>query len=504
MYSQPFHSVREYIQNAYDSIRKARRAGRLKPDEGEIKIYVDRNRKRLRISDNGAGLSPEEAAVHLLDIGHSEKARTTDESVQNAGFRGIGRLAGISYCKKLRFETSNGDRQKCTVEFNAAGINLLTKPGQEPTTIVKAIKDNSSIREESCDDEQHYLKVTLEGLESGSPFLNEKELRDYLALNAPVAHDPSVWSHEDAIKQLAADAGSPESLEYVHVHLCDPEGTVKDDVRRPFRNNFRTANARGQQARTVRVEAIKSLPSIGKPTTKFWGWLAIHERRGALADVAYAGVRVRMHNIAVGDDSIIANLFTSPFLARWCFGEIHITDLSLVPNSQRDEFEPSPQWDEVRERLRQEAQSLEQTIRKESSERNRSVTSLEKAAQAEMEQAKDAVAIGFLSHEEKEATLQKLNNTSKKLEQEAARKKRPESEKEKLLQLHEEVERTKCKVRKVRRTGTDDATAHLNRQARKVLQTVFKVLAKELPEKQFNEVQEKIHTALKPGKKTEK
>ena len=157
----------------------------------------------------------------------------------------------------------------------------------------------------------------------------------------------------------------------------------------------------------------------------------------------------------------------------------------------------------MRERLRQEAQSLEQTIRKESSERNRSVTSLEKAAQAEMEQAKDAVAIGFLSHEEKEATLQKLDNTSKKLEQEAARKKRPESEKEKLLQLHEEVERTKCKVRKVRRTGTDDATAHLNRQARKVLQTVFKVLTKELPEKQFNEVQEKIHTALKPGKKTE-
>ena len=34
------------------------------------------------------------------------------------------------------------------------------------------------------------------------------------------------------------------------------------------------------------------------------------------------------------------------------------------------------------------------------------------------------------------------------------------------------------------------------------LQTVYKVLKRELPTKQFNEIQEKIHAALKPGKGT--
>ena len=97
MYSQPFHSVREYIQNAYDSIRKARRKGLLKPSEGEIKLYIDKDRRRLSIADNGAGLDPDEATVHLLDIGHSDKARTTEESAHNAGFRGIGRLARANF-----------------------------------------------------------------------------------------------------------------------------------------------------------------------------------------------------------------------------------------------------------------------------------------------------------------------------------------------------------------------------------------------------------------------
>ena len=502
MYSQPFHSVREYIQNAYDSIRQARRKGLLRPSEGEIRVHIDKDRRRLSIADNGAGLSPEGAMVHLLDIGHSDKARTTEESAHNAGFRGIGRLAGISYCKKLRFETSAGDGRKCTVEFNAAGINRLTKPGQEPTTIVSAIDENSSINEFRCETEQHYLKVTLEGLEPGSPFLDEDKLHDYLALHAPVAHDTSGWSHEKAIEELAKEAGHPECIENVRVLICDHRGRTKQDIRRPFRNTFQTANAQGRNRRTVRIKGIKSLPISGAPTSMFWGWLAEHDREGALADVPYAGLRIRMHNIAVGDHTIIAKMFPTEWIALWCFGEIHITDLSLIPNSQRDEFEDSPEWDEVRKRLGQEARALERAIRKESEQRNQSVAGLEKSTRDLIEQAKDGLTWQFNSHEEKQSILDKLDKRSERLEAEAAKRKRTESEKEQLRTLREEVEQTKAEVRKVRRTGTDDATAHLNRQARKVLQAVYKVLKKELPAKQFNEIQEKIHAALKPGKGT--
>ena len=119
-----------------------------------------------------------------------------------------------------------------------------------------------------------------------------------------------------------------------------------------------------------------------------------------------------------------------------------------------------------------------------------------------IEQAKDGITGGFNSHEEKQSIFDKLDKRSEKLEGEAAKRKRAENEKKQLRMLREEVEQIKAEVRKVRRTGTDDATAHLNRQARKVLQTVYKVLKRELPTKQFNEIQEKIHAALKSGKGT--
>ena len=194
MYSQPLHCVREYVQNAYDSIRAARRRGLLSPVEGEIRISIDPRSKTLIIRDDGTGLSPEAAAVLLLDIGSSDKARSDLESRQNAGFRGIGRMAGVSYCKTLRFRTADGQGQTCTVEFDAEAINRLTRPGQTPATIVQAITENSRIYEEPSQNAAHFLEVALEGVDTDSPFLDQYGLGEYLRQVAPVSYDPTVWS----------------------------------------------------------------------------------------------------------------------------------------------------------------------------------------------------------------------------------------------------------------------------------------------------------------------
>ena len=73
MYSEPFHCIREYIQNAYDSIREARRNGLISADDGQILLTIDEMTRKLSIRDEGTGLSPESAAVHLLDIGKSDR-----------------------------------------------------------------------------------------------------------------------------------------------------------------------------------------------------------------------------------------------------------------------------------------------------------------------------------------------------------------------------------------------------------------------------------------------
>lgn len=501
MYSEPFHSIREYIQNAYDSIRKARRQGLIPSEEGEIVITLDETAKSLSIRDNGTGLSPEEAAVHLLDIGHSEKARSGADSDANAGFRGIGRMAGISYCKTLRFDTSCGDGKRCVVEFDAAGINRLTQRGQQPATIVQAINQNSRIHEVPSDDESHYLEVTLEGIDRNSPFLNEDLLHNYLAMNAPVPHDPRVWSYADRIYLLAKAAGYPSSLEDVPIRICDSDGNIQVDVRRPFKDTFQFANARDKKRRTVKVTSIEALPQDGEKGRGWWGWIAGHERQGTLNDIPFAGLRIRMHNIAIGDETILRMLFTTPSLARWCFGEIHITDLSLTPNAQRDHFEPSNEWDQLKATLREEIGSLEKAIRKESVERNKSLPAVIKKPVKLIEKAKNAIESGFLSHHAKQTTIESLEAEAEKLETQAKKTKWSETDRTELVELHEQMKQVTQEVRAVRRTGTDDALSHLNKQARNAVRTVFEVLKNELDERQFNVVQKKVHAALKPGNK---
>ena len=501
MYSEPFHSIREYIQNSYDSIRKARRDGLIGRDAGTITLSVDPMNRTLTIRDNGTGLSPEAASVYLLDLGNSDKARSDVDAVSNAGFRGIGRMAGISYCELLRFDTSDGSGKRCIVEFDAAGINRLTKRGQQPATIVEAIEKNATIDEQDVSDDNHYLEVTLSGISEDSPFLDEELLGNYLSQNAPVHFDPSKWSHVEDIRTLAKEAGSLASLEAVEILVCDGDGNVREDVRRPFRDTFQTADARGKNRRTIRVTSIRGIPLDGTKDPGWWGWVAVHERHGALADVSFAGLRLRMHNIAVGDERIIRKQFRTQSLALWCFGEVHVVDLSLVPNAQRDDFETSTRWKNLQARFQDQAIALERAIRSESAERNTSVRTLTRRAKQEMETANDAIEIGFVSREEQQSTVKRLEKTKDKLECEAKRRKRPENERAALNLQQKSVESVLERVKKVRRTRTNVAWAHLNKQARKVLRSVFKVLQGELEEREFTRIQQKIQTELMPGGK---
>ena len=100
MYASPLDMYREYVQNAVDSLDEAFANGIELPDKLSIDITIDAENRVITIRDNGVGVPAETASETLLDIGNSQKSRMTSR-----GFRGIGRLAGLSYCDKLTFRT---------------------------------------------------------------------------------------------------------------------------------------------------------------------------------------------------------------------------------------------------------------------------------------------------------------------------------------------------------------------------------------------------------------
>lgn len=92
LYDNPIVVFREYVQNSMDSI--------MKYDSGvetcEIRIWnSDGN---LYFMDNGNGIERETFKDEMTKIGSSSKRKQI-----NLGYKGIGRLSGVPYCKKLSF-----------------------------------------------------------------------------------------------------------------------------------------------------------------------------------------------------------------------------------------------------------------------------------------------------------------------------------------------------------------------------------------------------------------
>lgn len=114
MYSDPMIVYREYIQNSVDSLENAVQQGIIDHSSMRIDIIVSEENSRISIRDNGTGISSSEARATLMNVGNSKK-----RNANNRGFRGIGRLGGMSYCDTLIFYTSfEGENCKSVISFD--------------------------------------------------------------------------------------------------------------------------------------------------------------------------------------------------------------------------------------------------------------------------------------------------------------------------------------------------------------------------------------------------
>ena len=183
MYATPLDMYREYIQNAVDSFDEAIELGLEVSEKLSIKIDIDETARSVTIRDNGCGIKAEDAVGTLLDIGNSQKSRITSR-----GFRGIGRLAGLSYCEKLTFRTSyQGERTSTIIEFDAALLKELLLPGvRDRVSIEDVIETIVSVRTEKEVPNRRYFVVEMEGVGTEAGLIDHETVREYLIQHAPL------------------------------------------------------------------------------------------------------------------------------------------------------------------------------------------------------------------------------------------------------------------------------------------------------------------------------
>jgi hypothetical protein len=345
MYENPFHCIREYIQNSYDAIHDAISSGLLNEGEGQVSIGLSGTGKSLSLSirDNGTGLPLASAYRTLVALGASRKSPT-----RHAGFRGIGRLAGIAYCSTLKFTTkARGESEGTILEFDCGLIRNHLKPGGEPQDVRRVILSAVFTEPFAARAEENYTTVEMAGLTGlGVEFASLEKLQPYLSQVCPVEYADK-FDFADRIRALAAGYG--DTIRVVSVETKQKRERVP--VYKPYKNSA----AVGGPKKRASVSTLFDIETFTSKELGWYGWIGKSNFPGEITDETVSGVRFRMKNIQIGSSRLIEEIAqeltdsgTERRLQRWAVGEIFITNTQIVPNARRDGFEDNQAWRDVR------------------------------------------------------------------------------------------------------------------------------------------------------------
>lgn len=412
MYSNPMHIYREYIQNSSDSIDKAIKSSILQPSEAEIHISINDKMRNIIIRDNGLGMPLNIAKIKLLNIGASDK-----DGIVERGFRGIGRLGGLAYAEKVQFITSAvGDSAKTIMSCDCIRMQqLLQKSNNETSDIMETFKAISTFKEEPEEAEKHYFEVHLIGVPKASGLLDKDDVTRYLSETAPIDFDSQQFSQSGKIREYFIEKGFPISCYKIL------RGERKKPIYKPYSRSMSTGKQKCTKTKDyVRdVEFIYHEASDGKPL--YIGWLAITDFSGIISDESIQGIRFRKGNILVGNGTTFSKFFPSEGhnANRMFAGEIHILHNKLVPNSQRDDFEPSTVYNEMRKALAEWAGTINKKYRRGTSEATSALRNLIKLNE-EQRELEDKIDSGAITSDEKReqiaGSLEKIARTREKKE----------------------------------------------------------------------------------------
>lgn len=329
MYSDSKVIYREYIQNACDQIDKAVEGGLLSSRrEGSVEIYIDEKKRCISIRDNATGVPRESFRSDLGDIANSNKRLGVDK-----GFRGIGRLCGLAYCKTLKFTASaKGESSKSIMICNAQKMRAMLVEPKKYTLdeIWDAIIEYDDSQPESID--AHYFEVELiEINRENTDLLDAKKVRDYLSFVAPVPYKNTfilrtqIYDHAKevgyCIEEYAISVnGAPVFKEYT-TRLKEPSGNSLKNYDEISELEFKDFYAEDGSFIA-------------------WMWIGLSRFEKQIPKVNnMRGLRVRTSNIQVGDDDALSTLFKEGRGNYYFVGEVFCVSSGLIPNSQRNYYQ---------------------------------------------------------------------------------------------------------------------------------------------------------------------
>lgn len=331
MYQDPRMIFREYIQNSADQIDTLSEDERGDSLRKTINIVIDPVGRRVVITDQATGIPKAEFLERLLNVADSHK----DPSM-NKGFRGIGRLAGLSYCEKLVFESSAiGETCVSRLEMDGFKLSRILHDANDHSLASEVMRTISKpeFKEGGSQEYDCYFKVILEGVRKdvGKSLLDVESVKSFIAQVAPVPFSHVKFHAYKAIEEAAQKAGAAIEEYTVRVNgmtitkpykdeICDAQGRKLGDVGEPVFREFRWHN---------------------NPLA--WGWFILPTQGVSLPESKNPErkIRLRKGNIQIGFSDFLDPYFPEARSNGYMLGEIHLISKGILPNGDRNALEVS-------------------------------------------------------------------------------------------------------------------------------------------------------------------
>ena len=480
MYSDPKIVYREYIQNSVDSLEHAVSLGMLEQQGMRIDIIVNADESYISIKDNGTGISAAEAAQTLMNVGSSKK-----RNANNRGFRGIGRLGGMSYCNTLVFTTSaENEKVKTVVSFDCKKLRHLLVPGEyEDMSLSAVLEEITTIETFPEKEEKHYLCVEMVDVNGFSDLLDIDAARSYISQVAPLPYQSRHFIYTSQLKSYLSDNGY--IVEEFPIFVGENESDL-EPVYKPNKSRFRSYRGK----RTVdEISSMKYFDVTVDGELYALGWYGNCGWYGFLSEKEISGFRVRKGNILIGDSHTMNAIFKEARFNGWTQGEIFIVTDKLIPNARRDDFEQNDAYYKFMEALSNSVGTeIARTIREASLTRNNPNAKALREIERKIGEASTAVAEGFNSTVDKEKMVTALTESAASL----AGLRVSEDLTSKKKGLQEKIEAAIEEVSESKNFKINQINSGIDKKSKQVLKVVSDILSRKLAKVLVDEIIEDI------------
>lgn len=401
---------REYIQNSADSIDKAIQRGLLNPGEARIEIEIDADKRYVSVRDNGIGIAAADFVRTMSSIADSTKDRTEDK-----GFRGIGRLGGISSCKALKFSCSvRGEETVSTCIWDAQMVRDILVDGQQNPSAGELVDMATSYDQGSCDTDDHFFLVELIDIEhSSAELLDERNVREYLQSVAPIPYATG-FTFKSKIAEFAQKNGFTIDEYQVFIN--------GDRLFKPYSRKLYEPHNHSKKAYDELSDVAFEIFKGTDGEVLAWMWYGVSKFEKQIPAInPMRGIRLRKANIQIGDENTFSThgFYKEPRGCLYFVGEVFAVGKNLIPNARRDYFNLNDTCRLFESTLRPLFYDTFYTVYHRANEYKKALQRQAELQATQQEHSQKVASGGFIDAEDQAASEKKIEELKKAAEKAA-------------------------------------------------------------------------------------